>query len=542
MKTMRIDGKTFRAMLANGLEELRSREEEINMLNVFPVADGDTGTNMRLTLEGGLEAAGQAPEFNIFMKALSTGMLYSARGNSGVILSQFFAGLYQELARCPTVSAAEMRNGFIRAYRIAYKAVRKPTEGTILTVTRLGIENIRSQVGRRTTIEDMLSMYVAEMKKTLTFTPDMLECLKEEGVVDSGAAGYICIIEGCLKYLNGEINKAGSHKLKTTQSYDLTSFNENSVFVDGYCMEFILQLMRTEGYLRNFRLNKFIEDLGGLGNSIVAVQDGKRVKVHIHTKTPAKVIAEAQAFGEFVTFKLENMQVMHGHRNTLKMKKNKHKAIATVAVVTGEGIRDAYEKLGCDSIIDCGPSMNVSSQNFVDEFKTLNCDTIVVLPNNKNTIGAAKQARELYLNETHEDVQIKVLNTKNMLEGYYALAMDVPDSETDQRLKGMQSGIDGVRCISQTTATKDYKDDRIEVNKGEKIILEGDRIIAKGDDLIKTLTDIDEFESAIVFRGADKTEDDEQKLREDSEENFPLADFVFEYGGQEIYDWIIGVI
>ena len=568
MKTMRVDGNVLRAMLQNGLENIRVHEEEVNMLNVFPVPDGDTGTNMRLTLEGGLRAAKPAAECNLFLQELSRGMLYSARGNSGVILSQFFNGLYLELSRCPTVSAAELRNACIRGYRSAYKAVVKPTEGTILTVTRLGIENIRAQIGRRTPIEDMLSMYLAEMKKTLTFTPDMLAVLKEEGVVDSGAIGYIYIVEGMLKHLYGEkiesSKKAAEDSLPAGMSapaeplVDFTHFNENSVFVDGYCMEFILQMMKGKDYLKNFRLNKFINDMSDFGNSIVAIQDDSRVKVHIHTQKPAKVIETAQAYGEFLTFKLENMQVMHNHRDTLKIKKENRKPLAIVAVVNGDGMVSTFRTLGCDAIIDAGPSMNVSSQDFVDKFSGLNADKIVVLPDNKNTMLAAVQAAKLYAEEMGEDKasDVVVLETKNMAEGYFALAMDIQsDPDIDNRIGQMKMGIKGVNCLAMTRATKAFSNDRVKLSEGDGFVVLNDEIILGcpssevesdwADILVRGIVevpDITDKETCVIFRGEGTTDDDEYLLTDKIAEQLPLLECTVINGEQSLYGWIIGIV
>ncbi|MBR6916184.1 MAG: DAK2 domain-containing protein, partial [Clostridia bacterium] len=289
MATRKINGVNLDQMLNNGLANLAKHEDELNRLNVFPVPDGDTGTNMRMTLAHALESASVSDHAGEYLASLSDGMLLGARGNSGVILSQFFKGFYQELSRCSVLGPGELRNGLIRGYRIAYRAVINPVEGTILSVAREGIEHIRSQIGRSTTIDSILAMYVAEMKKTLTFTPDMLSVLKEAGVVDSGAYGFILIFEGMLKFLTGDYIDPG-RKIESgagKKSVDFSLFDENSVFTDGYCMEFILQLMRGDDYSDTFKLQGYIDSLKKRGESIVCVQDGTRVKVHIHTKTPA---------------------------------------------------------------------------------------------------------------------------------------------------------------------------------------------------------------------------------------------------------------
>ena len=391
MNTRRVNGQLFEKMLRNGLANLRQHRDEINALNVFPVADGDTGTNMCLTLEKGLRFAQSSQELYPYLKMLSEGMLFGARGNSGVILSQLFNGFYQELSRCSAANVGDLRNAFIRAYRVAYRAVVCPVEGTILTVAREGIERARNQIDRSTSVETLLSIYLAEMKKSLAETPELLPVLKESNVIDSGGAGYICIIEGMLKQLYGEeiADDAQPVSVRETAtepdgSVSMELFNENTSFEHGYCMEFLLQLMKGKQYTQRFRLDAFIEDLQLYGNSIVATQADRRVKVHIHTFKPAKVIAAAQEFGEFLTFKLENMHIQHAEREQKLQEKKPHRTLSVLAVANGDGMIKTFEELGCDVVLDGGPTMNTSSEEFVKAFACIDADAIVVLPNNKN--------------------------------------------------------------------------------------------------------------------------------------------------------------
>ena len=533
-------------MMKNGLANLETRQDEINRLNVFPVSDGDTGTNMRLTLENGIRYAKTVTHAGDYLKRLSEGMLLGARGNSGVILSQFFKGFFTELARCSLLGVGEIRNGLVRGYRTAYSAVVKPAEGTILTVTREGIEHIRSQLNRSTTVEQLLAMYIAEMKKTLAMTPEMLPVLKESGVVDSGALGFIVITEGMLKYLHGEVMlPAGRDRDEAAQpgpvNFDL--FNENSAFEDGYCMEFILQLMNAPRYNRHFRISSYIEDLKLYGNSIVAVQDGKRVKVHIHTLIPAKIITLSQEFGEFLTFKLENMQVQHNEHDK-ELKTKKHKALAIVAVVNGEGMKRLFTELGCDVVIDGGATMNTSSQEFIDAFAQIDADAIVVLPNNPNVILAAEQAAGLY-----GAGNITVLPSRSMAEGYYAIAMDIRSSDDIAfRLQEMRNGLQNTVTLSETTASRDYAYHEISCKKGEEILLLNNKIVCVNADWkqaildgMNTVEDIEDRETCVVFRGEGTTEEQEDELREAIEERWPLLEVEFVDGGMSVYHWIIGL-
>ncbi len=545
MSTKRINGFQLEQMMKNGLANLQTQEKTINRLNVFPVSDGDTGTNMRLTLENGIRYAKTKMNAGEYLKRLSGGMLLGARGNSGVILSQFFKGYYTELSRCAQVGVGELRNALIRGYRTAYSAVVKPAEGTILTVTREGIEHIRGQINRSTTIEQLLSMYVAEMKKSLAMTPELLPVLKEAGVVDSGALGFIAIAEGMLKYLYGDVmlpSDPVAEKPPKQINFDL--FNENSAFEDGYCMEFILQLMNAPKYNRHFRISSYIEDLKLYGNSIVAVQDGKRVKVHIHTLIPAKIIILSQEYGEFLTFKLENMQVQHNEHDKELNKTRKHKRLASVAVVNGEGMKKLFSDLGCDAVIDGGSTMNTSSQEFIDAFAQLDADAVVVLPNNPNVILAAEQAVELYGADN-----ITVLPSRSVAEGYFAIAMDIPNSDDiDFRLREMRGGLENTVTLCETTASRDYAYHEISCKKGEEILLIDNKIVCVNNDRLRaimdglgTVEDIDDRETCIIFRGADSSPDCEDVLREAIEERWPMLEIEFVDGGQSVYHWIIGL-
>ncbi|MBQ2062188.1 MAG: DAK2 domain-containing protein [Oscillospiraceae bacterium] len=548
MAIKRINGLHLEQMLRNGLANLQRSEEEINRLNVFPVADGDTGTNMRLTLQYGLQCARSSAEAGQFLKSLSDGMLLGARGNSGVILSQFFRGFYAELSRCSLIGPGELRNGLIRAYRTAYQAVIQPVEGTILSVAREGIEHIRTQIGRSTGIDTLLSMYVAEMRKTLALTPEMLSVLKEAGVVDSGAAGLILIFDGMLRYLRGETIDPGADAAQEADmgraTLNLDLFDENSRFIDGYCMEFILQLMLDPTYDQTFRQDRFIEALKELGESIVCVQDGKRVKVHIHTMAPARIITLAQRYGEFLTFKLDNMQIQHNEHDLLT-KPAPHKALSVVAVVNGEEMRRLFTELGCDVVIDGGPTMNTSAQEFVSAFEQIDADAIVVLPNNKNVILAAEQAAGLVNGKN-----IIVLPSASYADGYFAIAMDMRDSEdTALRIAQMRRGIAGVVTLCQTTASRDYAYHEISCRKGEEIVLNNGQLVCVSDDwkssvveAMGMIEDMDDRETCVIFRGKGIPESAEDELAEVISSAFPLLEVQFVGGGQEIYHWVLGVM
>ncbi len=547
MGTRKINGYHLKKMLENGLNNLRLYEEEINNLNVFPVPDGDTGTNMRLTLENGINRSNDRTESGAFLKSLSAGMLLGARGNSGVILSQFFTGFFQELSHCNYIGPGELRNGLIRGYRIAYQSVINPVEGTILSVAREGIENIRTQIGRNTSIDTILSMYVAEMKKTLAYTPEMLDVLKEAGVVDSGAKGFITIFEGMLKYLYGEIIQPDSAPVNHPEEkaeLDFDLFNERSSFDDGYCMEFILQLMINPRYKQDFDIDRYISALQNCGNSLVVVQDEKRVKVHIHTKKPSKIIDHSQRYGEFLTFKLENMQLQH-NEHEIKVKPKEHKELSIVSVVNGSGLKKLFTELGADCVIDGGSTMNTSSEEFVKAFEELDADNIVVLPNNSNVILAAEQAAEI-----SGRGNITVLKSKSFAEGYYALAMDDAFHGTaDERIEQMRSGMEDVITLAQTVASRDYSYHEIVCKKGEDIALINNEIVCVSSNWLKAIIDglkhvpdIEMMETLTVMRGEGIDESKANELEAAVAEEFPHLNVEMIDGGQQIYHFIIGII
>ena len=548
MAVKRINGIVLEQMLRSGLANLQLQEKEINRLNVFPVPDGDTGTNMCMTLAHGLENAVSSTDVNTYLKSLAVGMLLGARGNSGVILSQFFYGFSQELSRCAVIGPGELRNGLIRGYRVAYESVLRPVEGTILTVAREGIEHIRAQITRSSGLDVILSMYIAEMHKTLSQTPEMLSVLKEAGVVDSGASGFILIFEGMLKCLRGETVQSAeplqTGLMPASTGPDLSLFDENSSFVDGYCMDYLLQLMNGKDYSQDFRMANYLATLQKLGNSIVCVQNEKRVKVHIHTRKPALIIQLSQKYGEFLTFKLENMQVQHNEhdRDTAPVP---HKPLSVVAVVNGSGMCRLFSGLGADRVLDGGPTMNTSAQEFVSAFEQLDADRIVVLPNNKNVILAAEQAAALTPGK-----HVTVLPSASYAEGYFAIAMDIPDEkDVEKRIRLMRSGIEGVVTLSETTASRDYTYHEIRCRKGEEIAFLSGELVCVSSEWVRAIVDalmmvegIEDKETCIVFRGSGVGQELEDELAEAVAQRLPMLGLEFVTAGQEIYHWVLGVM
>ena len=503
-----INGTTFQKMLAYGLANIISAEKVINSMNVFPVADGDTGTNMRLTIEHGYKIAKPNRHLGLYLKDVAGGMLLGARGNSGVILSQLFKGMSNYLLSKGIVNPGELREALISAYKTAYKSVLNPVEGTILTVAREGIENIKDKIyGKEITIEDTLKLYINAMNKSLKHTPDLLPVLKEASVLDSGAFGYIKIFEGMLKFLLGEqiSTKIVVPEAETNEPV-VSYFNENSDFIDGYCMEFLLQLLNSKNYKERFDLNKYIDMIKPFGNSIVCLQDGSIVKVHIHTVQPSNVIDISRNYGEFITFKLENMQLQHNEYSVLNEKKDpeKRKELGIVAVVNGDEIAKDYRDLGVDVVLDGGNSMNTSSDEFVHACESINANKILIFPNNVNSFLSARQAIEILKAEG----KVIMIESKNVMQCFYALQMDMPDASIDERIEDFKNNIDLVTTIGVSIASKDYTSDSFNCVKGDFIATVNDHLVAKGTDAVdafknalNSLSDLDDKYAMMAYLG-----------------------------------------
>ena len=539
-----LDGLIFEGMIRNGLNNLCLVEKDINDMNVFPVADGDTGTNMRRTLENGVNKAVSNRHLGLYLKELSMGMLFGARGNSGAIFSQFFKGMSQVLLKDGIVNITELKNALIRAYETGYKSVYEPVEGTMLTVAREGIEIIKDKIAGDMSPADELSLYVDAMKVSLEKTPDKLKQLKDAGVVDAGAAGYIAFVEGMVKYLKGEVLEGTTTPTETEQvsKIDTASlFNENSEFNEGYCLEFLLQLMNAKN--KKFELDSFRNYLNTKGNSIVAIQEGTVVKVHVHTLIPAYIVNKAQEYGEFISFKLENMQIQHNEQIHAK-KQLPHKALGIISVVDGEGLKELFTDLGVDIIIEGGQTMNPPMGEFVNALKDINADNIVIFPNNPNILLTAKHAvEELGLNN------VTIFPTKSVMEGYYALAMDTQDEDIQYRLDSLKEGSEGISTITISTAVKPYKDGSFTCSAGEEIGCLNDKVVAKGDSIAEsaknTLEKVDGIEDKaglIVCFGNDISSEDKEKVESMLSKDYSHLDIQTIEGGQNIYNILIGVI
>ncbi len=540
-----INGLTFQGMLKNALFNLINAEKELNSMNVFPVADGDTGTNMRLTLEHGYKKAKKNKHLGEYLKEVASGMLLGARGNSGVILSQLFKGMSNELESKGIVNPKELKNALISAYKVAYNAVINPVEGTILTVAKEGIENIKSLIQGDITIAQTMELYLSEMNKSLKETPNLLPTLKEANVLDSGAYGYIKIVEGMNKFLNGEIlDGTEISEIEQKVEFSQPFFDENSQFVEGYCTEFLLQLMNSKDFKKTFNLNNFIETIKPLGNSIVALQEGTIVKVHIHTLLPQEVIAIARQYGEFISFKMENMQLQHNEFKIIHKEKDlPRKSLAIIAVVDGDGLEAAYRDMGVDIVIQGGQSMNTSTNEFVNAMNAVNADNIVIFPNNVNIIGAAKQAIELLKTK-----KAFIIPSRSVIEGFYALQVDLPEDTSENRINAFKDNINAVDTITVSSAIKNYDSNGFKCAIGDKVGTINDELVSSKQSAFETFKEtlskvenIDDKFAMVIFKG--KSSDDElmEQIQDFIYDNYSNIEATVIDGGENIYDLIVGL-
>ena len=543
---MDLDGKTFKQMLVYGAASLRKNIEIVNNLNVFPVPDGDTGTNMKMTFDSGLSTLTWDKDEGIgsVSEKFAQGMLLGARGNSGVILSQIFKGISNGLIGKETVNAMELGQAFSEGVKQSYMAVRKPVEGTILTVFREATEKANDNTNIKTSIEDYFNNFLNEGEKVLKKTPELLPILKEAGVIDSGGAGLIYIIKGMIGDSTDEnITYSNEVEDKKTTQIKRIIFNEQGELDYAYCTEFLLQLQPKKVNIETFDIQEIISKLEEMnGDSIVAIKDGDIVKVHVHTKHPGVVFELAQEYGEFISVKVENMAIQHNEttiENNYKV--SKHKDVAIITVAKDAGFANLFKEMGADYIVDGGQSMNPSSNDFLKAFDSVNADNIIVLPNNSNIILACNQAKELY-----KKSNVYIVPTKTLGEGYSALALYDPSETLENAISTFESQEECVTTIEITKSVREAALNGIDIHKDDYIAKSGKAMLSSSKDYFETIKEslsktLDNRERSIitVFKGIDTKEEDEEKIANFINENYQNIEVYFLYTNQDIYNFII---
>lgn len=539
-----INGNLFKDMLASGANNLSNKFSEIDALNVFPVPDGDTGTNMSLTFNAGVKDALACSSDDVceIAKVLSKGLLMGARGNSGVITSQIFRGLYQGVDGMKEINGFQLANALVQGSRVAYKAVMRPVEGTILTVVREAADYTYAYATstQDVTVTQVMEKMVEEAKESLKRTPELLPVLKEVGVVDSGGAGLVTIFEGFLSALNGNVIQ--KEDVNET-SEGVQSSLESEEF--GYCTEFIIRL--SERGMKNFKEESLRDSLASIGNSIVCVQDDDIVKVHVHTLTPGDALNMGQRYGEFVKLKVENMQEQHENimlNATVEkapVKETPKSKYAIITVAAGDGLKDMFKELRADYVISGGQTMNPSTEDFVQAIEKVNAEHIFILPNNSNIVLAAQQAASVC-----EDQHIEVIPTKTIPQGLSACIMFNPEVDFDINLSEMTDAIALVKTGQVTYAIKDTTFEGMEIREGDFMgILEKDIVVTNTDklettrQLIQSMIDEDSEIVTLVY-GEDITEDEAQEIAAYIEDNYDVEVEVHN-GEQPVYSFILGV-
>ena len=554
-----IDGQMFKMMVISASNNLYNHYPEVDALNVFPVPDGDTGMNMNLTLTSGAKEVQNRSDNDIYSiaKTFSRGLLMGARGNSGVITSQIFRGFAEALEGKKEINAVELADAFVNGSKIAYKAVIRPVEGTILTVIRESSENLKKKIRTFSSIEDAFKILLHEAKESLERTPNLLPVLKEVGVVDSGGAGLVKILEGMESMIHGDfIERNEAEVVDKNGNAQVKADEEESEF--GYCTEFILRLGPKETK-KAFNKNRFTSVLNAHGNSLVVVQDEDLVKVHVHTLTPGNIFNYAQQFGEFVKLKCENMTEQHNEilfsENAKDMAASKlstaplaapkeKKEYALIATSSGSGIDELFKEVGVEYIVSGGQTMNPSTNDFIDAVKKCNAKVCYIFPNNGNIILAASQAKEVLIDE----YDIRVIPTKTIMQGVVSAMNFNPDLSNDDNESALNDAISAVKSGAVTFSIKDTEINGVSVKKDEYMaIRESKDIISsfkdKFDalrDLIKHLVDEDSALVTILY-GEDVSDEDANALIDEFNNEYPDFEFDIRKGNQPVYSFIVGV-
>lgn len=549
-----LGGFLFKKMAFGGAKELSSNADEVNKLNVFPVPDGDTGDNMRMTIESGISEIEDIDSDNIgtVVKSLSHGMLLGARGNSGVILSQFFAGLAQGLESSEKADPKTIGKALELGVKQAYSSVMTPTEGTILTVAREAVEFAVSRINPKSTVRSLFADLADEMNKSLERTPEILTVLKEAGVVDSGAAGLYYIIDGFNRVLNGK-KISGINSFKSGETKDSVqvakSFGPDSNMSYGYCTEFLLQLQTAKTDISAFDVEELKKFLSKIGDSIVAFKNDSVVKVHVHTLTPEKVLEYGHHFGEFLTVKIENMSVQHSELKEDKVPQPEENAQTTeflkrygvVTVCNGDGIQNLFRDLGADVTVSGGQTHNPSTNDFLEAFEAVRAEHIFVFPNNSNIFMAAQQAADLY-----DKAKVHVISSKNIGTGYVGLScIDYENPNENEVIQAVEDSMKRVTAGHISPSIRDADMNGVHINNGDTIgIVDKEIVLAESDrkeavcKLATMLINMPDKFMLTVFCGADSDAQERIDLEKYLNTNHPSAEVYFIDGGQEIYPYI----
>lgn len=548
MNTMLMTGTLFARMVRNGAANLYKNRGVVNDLNVFPIPDGDTGDNMHMTMDAGAVATHGEGDISLeeMSAKISRGMLFGARGNSGVILSRIFAGIAKGFVGCESADVKGIAKAFADGVTESYGAVSVPVEGTILTVYRDAVEYAGARVREESTVEEYFEDFMTELRLSLDRTPELLAVLKEAGVVDSGGAGFVYIAEGMKMALDGvELELGDEKEVQETSALDISGFTKDSILEFGYCTEFLLRLQSSKTDVDAFDEKELREYLGRVGESVVAVKEESIVKVHVHTMHPGEVLDHCQKYGEFLTMKIENMMLQHHAKiaqSSFEVKSRKpHKPYGIVTVASGEGIKETFASLGVDVVIDGGQSMNPSAESFIEAFESIDADTILVFPNNSNIILTAKQAASLYGKS-----DVRVIGNKTVGEGYAAISMlDTSSGNTDAILEEIGEVIASVVTGTVSKASRNTEKDGVEIHSGDYIGFVGDTIYVdkpNAGEAALTLAGTlhaEKYDVMLLICGKDPSPEEAKRLFAELKQTYKRTEVIMIDGGQPIFDYLM---
>ncbi|MDO4473158.1 MAG: DAK2 domain-containing protein [Eubacteriales bacterium] len=553
MATKKINVKLLSKMFLAGAQNIEAKKEYINELNVFPVPDGDTGTNMSMTIMAAAKevASLEEPDMSMLAKAISSGSLRGARGNSGVILSQLLRGFTKGVREVKEIDVKVLAAACVRAKETAYKAVMKPKEGTILTVARGVAEKATELAESMDDLEEFIPALIAHAEEVLAKTPEMLPVLKEAGVVDSGGQGLVEVMKGAYDAFLGK--KVDYTTIKPSSGPAVTKISKEAEadIKFGYCTEFIILLEKEFTDTDEIEFKSYLESIG---DSIVCVADDDVVKIHVHTNDPGLAIQKALTFGQLSRMKIDNMREEHQEKlikdaeKLAKQQEEEKKAaeprkpMGFITVSIGEGMNEIFRELGADYIIEGGQTMNPSTEDMLNAIDRVNADAIFILPNNKNIVLAANQAKALV-----EDKEIVVIPTKTVPQGITAIINFMPDADVQSNEETMLEAIKAVKTGQVTYAVRDTKIDDKEIHEGDIMGIGDAGIISVGTDIRETTKDmlaqlVDEDSELIsLYYGADVEESDAEKFIAEIEELYPDVDVDAHFGGQPIYYYVLAV-
>ena len=550
-----ITTSLFQEMVQAGATRLNKQAEYVNSLNVFPVPDGDTGTNMGMTIENGAKEVSDRSALTVGEAAgiFAKGLLMGARGNSGVITSQLFRGFSQSVKDKEELDGAALAAAFQSGVEVAYKAVMKPVEGTILTVSRGAAIGAKKKAESTNDAVEVMRAALEGAKTVLAKTPDMLPVLKEVGVVDSGGQGLVFIYEGFLSALTGEfIASEEFQATPATMSEMINAEHHKSVaghvatedIKFGYCTEIMVALKQGPTYVKDFDYDEFRNYLNNLGDSLLVVNDDEIVKVHVHTEDPGLVMQEGLKYGSLVKVKVDNMRNQHEaqvEKEERQAKPVEEKEYAIIAVVAGDGLADIFKAQGVDYIISGGQTMNPSTEDFVKAVEELNARNIIILPNNKNILMAAQSAAEVI------DQPAAVVETKTIPQGLTSLLAFDESKSIEENYERMSASLGDVVSGSVTTAVRDTTIDGLEIHENDNLGMVDGKIVVSNPDMLETLEETfahmldEDSEIVTIYVGEDGSEELANELAQALAEKYEDVEVEIHQGGQPVYPYLFSV-